>query len=1269
MWANRWSKWLQSAWLLWGAVALANLFVFAIVAYDLYSARNAYRADTEKTLQNLSWVLQDNVASLLDKVDLSLQSVADEVRRQNAGGHEEPAALDALLEQQAGRLPEILGLRIVDAQGFVRHASGGVANQDGNVSDRERFKRLRQDTGAGLVLDGPLMGRVSGKMVIVLARRLSNADGTFAGEVHASLESARLVGLVAAMNLGPGGLVSLWSEDKRVLMRQPEGGGVGSGKLSAQLSALMDSGQVAAPYEATSRIDGQARLFYFRRIPGRPLTLTVGLAEEAWLGPWYQDMWRMGGLMGAFAVLTLFSAWLIHKGALARAVAAAELERTGSDLQTLLDNVPALIGYWDKNLKNRFGNHAYQPWFGISSVDIRGKAMREVLGEERFRLNQPYIEAALRGEAQRFERTLTLPGRGSVSTLTSYVPDIRDGTVHGFYALVIDITAIKQAERDLERESQRNRLLLRAASDGIHVLDEEGIVLEANDAFCTMLGYEREELLGMHVSQWDARWSPDELGEVVRGLILGKTVFETRHRRRDGQVLDVEISSIGVNLDGRNLLYCSARDITDRKETERVLESYKNDLEEKVAARTAEAQAARQEAERVARVKGDFLANISHEIRTPLNAITGLSRMGLKDSAGREIGLIFRRIQDAGSMLLGVVNDILDFSKIEAGKLVLDEQDLDLAEILDRAVDRVAPRAYGKNLAFSVEEAPGLPQRIRADGLRLTQVLVNLLTNAVKFTDPGGRVSLFVAREGAQLVFALSDTGIGMAPEQVERLFAPFEQADGSTTRRYGGTGLGLAVCKRLVDLMGGEIRVDSAPDVGSTFRVYLQLREPSAGEVPAEPVPKALVALCGMDENEAAVLAADLLAAGVAVKILAQDEVVPDSAALVVADGEVCRGRCTALKHALARGIKAALVVTPEPEGGSSPCVDSTRQILRPLRARQVLRALRDRVLSPATEGRPRLSGLRILAAEDNEVNRLVLEDMLVGEGALLTCVENGRQLVDWLRRDGRAAYDLILTDIQMPEMDGVEATRQILAMAPDIPILGVTAYTMPEERERCLAVGMVEHLGKPVDLNVLVAAILKHAGPAPQPSAVPETPQDTLQTPSTPQTPSGSAAGPVVALGQDSPGQPEESVESSAGAPGSPAPVAEPAGEAVRETSDGVVDWAALEDRYRGKATFIAKVLRMAIAGNQEVVEHLRQAADGGDLPTVAKISHNLKSLGGNLAAPAFVVLATRADVAAKAQAPEVFSLGRELAASLDELLKTAAARLDADGNYLGA
>ncbi len=1264
---NRWLKVFQGVRGLWAVVAFANLFIFAMVALDLQGDRAERRNLTEKNLLEMSRGLENHIAAVLDKVDLCLLTAGDEIQRQQLVGREDGAALDALLERLVARSPEILGLRITDGQGGIRHASGGMASREGNVSDRERFARLRRDAGAGLVLEGPLMSPASGKMVIVLARRLSRVDGSFGGEVHAFLEVSRLTSLAAALNLGAGGRVSLWNENKRILMSQSGKGGQADATPSRELSVLMDSGRTFATFDA-ARSEGGQLPFQFRRIAGRPLYLTVGLADQTWLLPWYQGLWRLGGMMGAFLLLSLVSARLIHKGVVAQDKAAADLVRTSADLQAVLDHVPALIGYWDRELRNRFGNHAYLPWFGMAPESLRGKSMAEVLGEDRFQRNLPYIEGALRGEAQRFEQSIALADGRQLATLVHYVPDVRNGAVQGFYALSMDVTPEKQAEKESARVALRNQSLLHAASDGIHVLTEDGRLREASDTFCAMLGYERQEMLGMPMSQWDARGSAEELEEVVRGLLAGKTVFETRYRCRGGERLEVEISSVGLDLDGEKLLYCSARDITERKEAQRALASHQIQLEEKLLQGAAELQLARQEAERLARVKGDFLANLSHEIRTPLNAIMGLSRKGAKDSAGREIGEVFTRIQDAGALLLGVVNDIRDFSRIEAGKLVLEEQDVDLPEILDRAVNMVAPRAFGKKLEFSLEEAPGLPRRMWGDGLRLTQVLVNLLGNAISFTDPGGRVSLLVAREGGQLVFAVTDTGVGMAPGQVERLFAPFEQADGSTRGRYGRTGLGLAICKRLVDLMQGEIRVDSVQGSGSTFRVSLPYRErpgsdsasftsslageglgagengqadarfcaPLSGQRVAPGAAKGEVALCGMNDREAARLHGELSLAGVAVRILGPGLALPETTTLVVTDGASCQGRCGALNEAVARGIKVLLVVTPEAEAGECLRVERARQILRPLRSRQVLRAMEEAaVVCPPALPRPRLSGVRILAAEDNEMNRLVLEDMLLGEGAVYDCVENGRELVDRLRRDGPDTFDIIVTDIQMPEMDGLEAAGLVLAMAPDLPIICLTAHAMPEERQRSLAAGLVEHVAKPVDVDTLVAAILRHAkSPAPPDAA---------------RLGAEAAAGPPCEAGVYT------AEEAKPGGPG-------------RGATDMGVDWPAMEERYRGKATFIAKVLRMAIAGNRDLAEKLHQAADRGDLPAVAKIAHNLKSLGGNLAAPTFVLLATRVDTAAKAGVPEVFDLGRDLAVALAALLKNAGSRLDAEGNYLG-
>jgi CheY-like chemotaxis protein len=320
-------------------------------------------------------------------------------------------------------------------------------------------------------------------------------------------------------------------------------------------------------------------------------------------------------------------------------------------------------------------------------------------------------------------------------------------------------------------------------------------------------------------------------------------------------------------------------------------------------------------------------------------------------------------------MLLGVINDILDFSKIEAGKLDIESIETSITHVVGSVMDIVSERAREKSLTIRVTKHDDLPDGFLSDPIRVQQILANLLTNAIKFTDAGS-VSLDVGRENQNLFFRITDTGIGMTEEQMSRIFTPFEQADGSTTRKFGGTGLGLAIVKRIVDLMGGEIRVSSVLEQGSTFEVSL----------PFLPVNAAASA-----ER-------------------------PDVAEMVVGDGQ-------------------------------------------PLR------------------------GIRILVAEDNEINQEILVSNLLEDGASVVAVCNGRAAVDRIIADGAKAYDIVLMDIQMPEMNGHEATREILRLAPDIPIIGQTAHALTEEIDACFTSGMVGYIGKPINPNKLVETVLEFA------------------------------------------------------------------------------------------------------------------------------------------------------------------------------------------------
>ncbi|MBL8307320.1 MAG: response regulator [Rubrivivax sp.] len=388
------------------------------------------------------------------------------------------------------------------------------------------------------------------------------------------------------------------------------------------------------------------------------------------------------------------------------------------------------------------------------------------------------------------------------------------------------------------------------------------------------------------------------------------------------------------------------RNVTERREVEELRE------------------ANRREAERLVRVKGEFLANMSHEIRTPLNAVLGLAQLGSRGGDTQQAAEHFARIQEAGRHLLGIIDDILDLSKLEAGKLGVERRPYCLAAAVEAAVRLVAGRTEVKGLALRVELDPALPPWVMGDALRLKQVLVNLLGNAVKFTAKG-EVALRVHAEGAWFLLQVTDTGIGMDAAQMARLFQPFEQADSSTTRRFGGTGLGLAISDNLVRLMGGRITVDSRPGAGSRFTVSLPLQA-------AEAVPAA---------------------------------------------------------------------ATTDPD-------------------------------QPAR----RLAGLRVLAAEDAEVNRLVLEGQLRHEGAEVVFAEDGQAAVTAVAQAGPGAFDVVLMDVQMPVMDGLSATRQVREIAPSLPVIGLTAHALQEELERCLAAGMVERLLKPVDLDQLVAVVLRH-------------------------------------------------------------------------------------------------------------------------------------------------------------------------------------------------
>ncbi len=857
-------------------------------------------------------------------------------------------------------------------------------------------------------------------------------------------------------------------------------------------------------------------------------------------------------------------------------------------VRSIIDNAAdGIIVMSDQGIVQSY-SPAAERMFGFTSFEVIGKNIKMLMPEPTRSEHDGYLKQYQEGAEARVvgkrREVVGLRKNGQTFPMDLAVSEINLAGEHLYTGIVRDITERKEMEKSILVERERLQSILDTSPVGVSITTE-GVLQFANPRFTELFGLKSGD------SMVDTYVNPKVQGE-MRALMEQEGVLRDYELQSYGpkhEIQDVMVSVQSIEHNGKASYLGWQVDISNQK-------SVQNELS-----------IAKVLAEEATKAKGDFLANMSHEIRTPMNAIIGLSHLALATKLDAKQQDYITKVHNSGQNLLGIINDILDFSKIEAGKLDIEYIDFDLNEVFDHLSSVVGFKAGEKNLELLVSLPQNIPTDLCGDPLRLGQILINLSNNAVKFTDAGDiTINVRLIDEESDRVnlrFEIKDTGIGLTQEQQGKLFRSFSQADGSTTRKYGGTGLGLSISKKLVELMGGEIGVESEPGKGSTFYFNAVLkRAKSKLQRKRQVIPTDLqgIRVLVVDDNatsrdilidylDSFGFQSDEVASGEEAIQQLQDASKDDPYQLVLMDWQMSGMNgieaSERILHSELLTCKPSIIMVSaygrEDLFEQAQAVGINGYLVKPVNQSMLFDTIMF-AFDRATEGlsvsnrvgdvavaSKALRGAHLLLVEDNAINQQVAQELLLKAGITVTIANNGKEAVELVARD---SFDGVLMDLQMPVMDGFEATRIIRQdeRFKELPIIAMTANAMAGDRERCLEVGMNDHVAKPIELNELYDALALWVKA------------------------SHSASKPARAAGG------QRTV---------------PDDLEIPELSG--IDVEAGLNRVAGNKRLYRSILLQFRDSAVNTVSELKIALDGGDIKTAMRSAHTLKGVGGNIGA----------------------------------------------------